>query len=152
MTHERAAALTKTIAYLLFAISLVWGLAAFPPFDLGARFYLDLLHWPLGDGRPDWDQDTMWLSSVGAGLVCALAAFYLLVVAPAVRSGNREIVRSTAIAALAWFVVDSAGSYWSGVPMNVVFNAVTLLPLLAPMYFFARAQNAAQTQQSPTTG
>ncbi len=133
MTPQTAAKLTHIVAYLLFSIGIFWGLAAFPPFDFAARAYLDLLNWPMGDGRPEWNQEAIWLSSVGAGLVCALAVFYLFVVTPAVRNGDRRVVRATVLAALAWFVVDSAGSYAAGIPMNVLFNLVTLVPLIGPL-------------------
>ncbi|SNZ21337.1 hypothetical protein [Cohaesibacter gelatinilyticus] len=133
MTKRLSANLTKAIACLLFVISFLWGLAAFPPFDLAARIYLDLLHWPVGDGLPQWNQETIWLSSIGAGLVCALAVFYLLIVTPAVRKGDRQTIKAALIAVIAWFVVDSIGSYAAGILSNVGFNIITLTLLITPL-------------------
>jgi len=92
-----------------------------------------VLAWPLGDGRPVWDANITWMSSIGAGLLMALGVIFLGIIAPAVDQGNRRAVQTTIIAMLLWFVIDSAGSIAAGFTANAVINLITLVPILLPM-------------------
>ncbi len=133
MNQQTGASVVKFVSYLLFFNAIVWGLAPFEMFDGPARFYLDVLYWPVGDGLPVWNQNLKWFSGIGAGLLIAIAFTYRLIVYPAVLAGNRAIIRATIIAGIAWFVVDSAGSVAAGVFPNAVINAITLVPLIGPL-------------------
>lgn len=147
MNQKTAFQLTRFVSIILFANALIWASAAFPAFDAPGRFYLDFLAWPLGDGRPDWNATTMWLSAIGAGLVGALAVYYYFIVAPAVLEGDRKIIRATIIAAIVWFVIDSAGSISAGFAVNALFNFVTLVPLIGPLLFISYEANQVGTSQ-----
>ena len=133
MNQQTGATLVKYVSYILFINAFIWGSTAFPPIDFIGRFYLDLLHWPVGDGLPVFNQNLAWLSGIGAGLLTALGVVYLGIIYPAVRSGNRAVIKTAIIAGLAWFVVDSAGSIASGVGANAVINVITLIPLIGPL-------------------
>ncbi len=133
MHHHTAAKLTRIIAIVLILYALAWATAPYGPIDLPARFLLDLLAWPLGDGRPVWDGDIRWMSSIGAGLLMALGVVFLGVIAPAVHQGNRRVVQTTIIAMLLWFIIDSAGSLAAGFTANAVINLITLVPILLPL-------------------
>lgn len=133
MHHHTAAKLTRIIAIVLILYSLVWATAPYGPIDTPARLLLDILAWPMGDGRPVWDENILWLSSIGAGLLMALGVIFLGVIAPAVQQGNRRVVQTTIIAMLLWFVIDSAGSLAAGFRANAVINLITLVPILLPL-------------------
>ena len=133
MNQQTGATVVKFVSYILFINVFIWGSAAFAPIDFIGRFYLDLLHWPVGDGLPVYNQNLAWLSGIGAGLLAALGVVYLRIVYPAVREGNLAIIKSTIIAGVVWFLVDSAGSIAAGVPANAVINAITLIPLIGPL-------------------
>ena len=142
MNQQTGATIVKYISYILFVNAIIWGLAPFPMLDAPARLYLDMLYWPIGDGLPVWNQNLMWFSGIGAGLLIAIAFIYRLIVYPAVRDGNRSIIRATIIAGIAWFVVDTAGSIAAGVFPNAVFNMITLIPLVGPLLIIKFDQNA----------
>lgn len=133
MHHHTAAKLTRIVAIVLILYSLVWATAPYVSIDPPARFLLDVLAWPLGDGRPVWDENILWMSSIGAGLLMALGVIFLGIIAPAVDQGNRRAVQTTIIAMLLWFVIDSAGSIVAGFTANAVFNLITLVPILLPL-------------------
>lgn len=133
MNQQTAATTVKYISYILFLNAIVWGLAPFPPLDGPARLYLDMLHWPIGDGLPVWNQNLLWFSGIGAGLLMSIAIMYRFVVFPAAQQGNRSIVRAAIYAGLAWFVIDSAGSIAAGVFPNAVINVITLITLIGPL-------------------
>ena len=46
---------------------------------------------------------------------------------------SARVVRGTIVALLAWFVVDSVGSFTSGVTSNVAWNVPFLLLWLLPL-------------------
>lgn len=133
MHHQTAAKLTRVIAIVLILYSLVWATAPYGPIDPPARFLLDLLAWPLGDGSPKWDENILWMSSIGAGLLMALGVIFLGVIVPAIDQGNRRVAQTTIVAMLLWFAIDSTGSIAAGFTANAVFNLITLVPILLPM-------------------
>lgn len=133
MSQNAAASMIKYVSYLLILFSAVWGLAAFPPVDGPARMLVDLIDWPLGDGSPVWGRSVMWLSSIGAGLLMGWALMFLLIVVPALKRGDKQIIRASIIAVVAWFVIDTAGSIASGVTSNAIFNVAMLVLLAGPL-------------------
>ena len=142
MNQQTGATVVKYFSYILFVNAIIWGLAPFPIFDAPARLYLDMLYWPIGDGLPVWNQNLIWFSAIGAGLLIALAIVYRLIVYPAVLEGNHSIVRAAIIAGIAWFIVDSAGSIAAGVFSNAVINLITLIPLIGPLLIIRFDQTA----------
>ena len=133
MSQSTAALVIKYVSYLLIVFAAVWGLAAFPPVDGPARMLVDLIDWPLGDGSPAWGRSVMWLSSIGAGMLMGWSIMFLFIVVPAVERGDKQIIRASIIALVAWFVIDSAGSVASGVTSNAIFNVVMLVLLAGPL-------------------
>ena len=133
MTPKTSATIVRLAAYGFLVFALVWALAPYTPVSEPARMLVDLLHWPLGDEPAPMSQNTVWLSSIGAGLVVALGIFLLGLVVPALESGDRRTIRVAIFAMLGWFVVDSAGSIASGVASNAAFNAVFLIVILVPL-------------------
>ena len=133
MSRNTAAKLTHIVSWILIIYSLVWATAAYGLIDAPARLLLDTLAWPVGDGRPVWDQQLMWLSSIGAGLVMALGVFFHGIVTPALREGDWRVIKVTIAGIVAWYVIDSAGSIAAGFFANAVINTLMLVPLLAPL-------------------
>lgn len=133
MSPKLAALFTRAnaVGFALFAF--FWIGAAFPGLDGPARFLLDLLDWPLDGAPAALDQNTRWLSAIGAGLTAAFAALSWFVVAPAIERGDRKARAGALIAISTWFVVDSAGSIASGVASNAVFNIAFFVLYSAPL-------------------
>jgi len=134
MSPTASAKMMLYVAYFFLAFAMVWLLAAYDTVSAPARWMLDLLDWPFGDGPQTLDRNTQWLSSIGAGLVVMLSVMLIGIVVPALENSDRKIVKTTIIAFIAWYVVDSAGSIASGVSSNAIFNLVLLIPALIPLF------------------
>jgi len=145
MSPQNSAKLTRIVAYGFLAFAFVWGLAPYGGFGEASRLLLDLLDWPFGDAAPALDRSEMWLSSIGAGLTVAICIMLLGIVVPALERSDKNTIRVTIWAFVAWYVVDSVGSAASGVASNAAFNlillafnlillAAILVPLMAIRY------------------
>ena len=132
MTQENSAKMTQIVAWGFMAFAAIWGLAPYGPISAPAGILIDILDWPYGDGTT-LTRSEMWLSSIGAGLVVAVSIMLLGIVVPALRKGNKPVVRVTIWAFVAWYIVDGLGSYASGVGSNVFFNTILLVPLMIPL-------------------
>lgn len=130
--HTRANFLL--IVSIVFAFySLLWGLAPFAGFNMLARLILDFSDWPIDNLSAPLDKNTMWLSAIGAGLLGAISIFLGGIVVPALRKGNKSIIRTTIVAMTVWYMIDSVGSIAAGVISNVFFNSIYLILVLTPL-------------------
>lgn len=132
MTPNNSAKMTQIVAWGFIAFAVIWGLAPYGPISAPSRILLDILDWPLGD-RASLSRDAMWLSSIGSGLTMAICIMLLGIVVPALRAGNKRVVRVTIWAFVAWFIIDGLGSYASGVGSNAVFNFVLFVAIMVPL-------------------
>lgn len=102
-----------------------------------AEWTLDLLKWPLDGEQAFTDSTTRFLSALTGGfllgwgiLVWCLSAW----VYPLAPEGVRK---SVLISVVSWFLLDSTGSWASGTPSNVLFNALILLLAIGPLWWKA---------------
>ncbi len=123
--------MANAIAFAVY--SLLWATAPYDSINLPARLILDLSDWPLDHLSDPLDQNTQWLVSISSGLLAAISVFLGGIIAPALRRGDRRTANLTALAMLVWYVIDSLGSYASGVATNVVPNSLYLLLILIPL-------------------
>lgn len=122
------------VVAIIFAIySILWGLAPFDKVNLPSRIILDMADWPLDNFAAPLDKNTKFLSTIGAGLLCAISIFLAGIVAPAIREGNNSILRTTILAMSSWYVIDGIGSIASGVASNIFFNSIYLGLVLTPL-------------------
>jgi fructose-specific phosphotransferase system IIC component len=99
-----------------------------------ARWSLDLLSWPLDGLQTYADPTTRFLSALTGGFLFGWGVMVLCLrqwvydVAP-------EGIRRTVLASvLAWFILDSVGSWASGNPSNVLFNLLVLVICVGPLW------------------
>lgn len=103
-----------------------------------ARWSLDLLSWPLDGVQSYAEPTTRFLSALTGGFLfgwgvmigCLRAWVYDLV--------PEGVRRSVLVGLIAWFLLDSAGSWASGTPSNVLFNVIVLLVAAGPLWVPAR--------------
>jgi len=113
-------------------------LATMPEYSEAARFSLDVLHWPV-DGQQTYEGPTMHFMSAllggflfGWGIMVWCLSVWVHDLAP------EGVRKSVLTGALAWFLLDSAGSYASGAWPNVIWNIFVLLLIVGPMWRPAR--------------
>jgi len=121
------------VAVIFFIYSVLWALAPYPSINLPARYILDLSDWPLDNLESPLDRNTQWLSSIAAGILAAVSIFLGGIVVPAIKERNISIIRTTIIAMVTWYLIDSIGSVASGVASNVFFNSIYLVLILIPL-------------------
>ncbi len=134
MSAEKRSTFMLVVAVTFIIYSILWGLAPYESANLPARFILDLADWPFDKTSLALDKNTMWLSSIGAGLLAAFSIILGGIVAPAIKEGNQSIIRTTAVAMVVWYLIDSVGSIASGVASNAFFNTIFLIMVLIPLW------------------
>jgi hypothetical protein len=104
------------------------------------RFFFDVLKWPL-DGNPaDFSETERQLSAVLGGVLCGWAWIMYKLANPAIFNATIRnlMIQSTCV----WFVLDSAGSIFSGLPLNAISNIGFLLILLIPLFALKSAEQS----------
>jgi hypothetical protein len=134
MSAETRSRFMMIIAIIFTLYSLLWGLAPYESVNLPARFILDVSDWPFDKTMVALDRNTQWLSSISAGLLLAISIILAGIVAPAIKAENQSIIRTTIVAFIAWYLVDSIGSVAAGVPSNAFFNTIYLVLVLIPLW------------------
>lgn len=145
MSRNMRATFLRVVSAIFFLYAMLWGLAPFTDINLPARLILDVSDWPIDSLSSQLDRNTVWLSSIGAGLLAAVSVILYGIVVPAIREGNQEVIRTTIIAMLAWYLVDGVGSIAAGVESNVFFNTIYLIFVLIPLVF--EKNHAIQSQE-----
>ena len=125
--------LMRAVAVVLALYSIVWGVAPYTSINLPAKFLLDMLDWPIDNMVHTLDRNTKWLSAIGAGLLGAIAVILWGIVAPALKHGNVAVAKTTLLAFMVWYLVDSVGSLAAGVLSNIFFNTLYLIPMVIPL-------------------
>lgn len=137
MSPDLAARWTQIIAIGSFGCAVLIAAGAFPPTNAAMMVMLDTVDWPVDGEVAALTKEARLMSAVGGGVFAGFSVMLLLIVAPALRRGDRDIRKSTILALIAWYVIDSAGSIAAGVAGNVAFNTVYLAAVLAPLVFAA---------------
>lgn len=124
----------KITATVIGSFGPVFFLGSMPETLEPARWTLDLLSWPLDGATTYASADTRFLSALTGGFLLGwgLTIWCLSVwVYDAAPEGVRKSVLTGAIA---WFLLDSAGSVLSGNPSNVIFNTFILVLAVGPLW------------------
>jgi hypothetical protein len=103
-----------------------------------ARLTLDLLSWPLDNVQTFIDPTTRFLSALTGGFLFGWGIMVLGLRAWVYDAAPEGVRRSLLTGALAWFVLDSAGSIASGNASNALFNVIVLLLVVGPMWVPAK--------------
>ena len=105
-----------------------------------ARLTLDLLSWPLDGATTYASADTRFLSALAGGFLLGWGLTIWCLSVWVYDAAPEGVRKSVVTGAVAWFLLDSAGSVASGNPSNVIFNTFILLLAVGPLWRPARAQ------------
>lgn len=133
MSLNTRAKFLMIVSITFFIYSILWALAPYPEVNLPARFIVDIADWPVDSLSSPLDRNTEWLSAISAGLLASISIFLGGIVVPALKRHDISIIRTTKIAMITWYIIDSAGSIAAGVSSNVFFNTIYLVLVLIPL-------------------
>lgn len=129
----------KITAIVVGSFGPVFFLGSIPETMEPARWTLDLLSWPLDGATSYASADTRFLSALtggfllGWGLTIWCLSMWVYDAAP------EGVRKSVVTGAVAWFLLDSAGSVASGNASNLIFNTLILLIAVGPLWRAARS-------------
>jgi hypothetical protein len=128
----------RAAALITVATGLVAAAASSPSGERPWRLLLDLLAWPI-DGEPDrFDPVTSAVNAVTGGVMVGWGTLMYLIARGPFARGDTALATPVLLSVLAWFVVDSMGSFAAGLPGNVVLNVGFLLLLAPPLHRMRR--------------
>ncbi len=124
----------KITSLFVILLGLLVAAGAHPATALSANILTDIVFWPL-DGQQALDTEAIHMLAaisggvmVGWGLMMWLVIDRLYLADP--RLARLLLVEST----LAWYLVDSTGSFVSGAIVNVLLNTALMLTIVVPAW------------------
>ena len=134
MSHEFHKFWLKVSAIVIASFGPIFFLGTMEATSEPARWSLDLLAWPL-DGATTYDHpDTQFLSALTGGFLLGWGVMVWCLSVWVYDAAPEGVRKSLLTGALAWFLLDSAGSAASGNASNVLFNILVLLVAVGPLW------------------
>lgn len=99
-----------------------------------ARLTMDLLNWPIDGAQSFNDPTTRFLSALTGGFLLGWGVMIWMLSGAAYDAAPEAVRKAVVFGALAWFILDSAGSIASGAWTNALFNTAILLIAVGPMW------------------
>ncbi len=105
----------------------------------GPWLYLfDVLKWPI-DGNPAvFNADTRAVNAVLGGVMVGWGVLMFSLSNERMMTAAPNVPRMMTISLLAWFLVDSVGSWAAGLPGNIALNVAFLVMFLPPLVSLSR--------------
>jgi hypothetical protein len=124
----------KIACVITICTGIICALASHPATDAAWLFLFDLLKWPL-DGHPGaFDENTRAVNAVLGGTMVGWGLLMLLLSSKQLLTTVPGLARMMLIALLAWFFVDSMGSFLAEIPGNVLLNVGFLALFVPPLW------------------
>jgi hypothetical protein len=128
----------KITAILIGAFGPVFSLGAMGATSGPARWTLDLLGGRLNHPSDYGGTNMGFLSALTGGFLLGWGVTIWCLSVWVYDAAPEGVRRSVLTGTLAWFCLDSAGSWASGNPTNVAFNVLVLLIAVGPLWRPAR--------------
>lgn len=133
-THDLHKRWLLVTAFVIFSFGPIFAVAAYEPASGPARWTLDLLSWPLDGSQTYADPTTQFLSALTGGFLAGWGMMVFCLRQWVYDAAPEGVRRSVVLGACTWVLVDSVGSWMSGNPSNVLFNAFFLLLAIGPLW------------------
>ncbi|MFL0694592.1 MAG: hypothetical protein ACJLUP_21700 [Agrobacterium tumefaciens] len=145
MSHDLAATWLKVTSLFIVLLGLLVALGAHPSTSLPATLLADTVFWPLDGTQAIDTQAARVLAAIAGGVMVGWGVMIWLVV-DRLRQADPKLARFLIIeATLAWYIVDSTGSFVSGAGVNVLLNTVLMLAIVLPAWRIGAARLARTT-------
>ncbi|MBA4419333.1 MAG: hypothetical protein C0392_15735 [Syntrophus sp. (in: bacteria)] len=143
MDKKISAIWLQVACVIAVATGLVSAAASFPATDGLWLFLFDFLKWPI-DGNPaQFDLNTRAVNAVLGGVMVGWGTLMFLLVRNFLNNDFYLVRKLILVSIVAWFVVDSTGSFLAELPGNVLLN-VSFLCLFIPPLLFVKNDNSNQ--------
>ena len=139
MTHAFHKFWLKITAIVVGSFGPIFFLGAMEATAEPARWSLDLLAWPLDGATTYADPDTRFLSALTGGFLLGWGVMIWRLSDLAYDAAPEAVRQSVVTGAVAWFLLDSAGSIAAGAASNALFNIFFLVLAVGPLWRPARA-------------
>lgn len=134
MTSRTSASWLKLMSLFIVALGLLVALGAHPSTAWPATLLTDVVFWPFDDMQRLDSQAARLLAAIGGGVMVGWGVMLWLVI-DRLLPANPALARLLLIeSTLAWFLVDSTGSFVSGAIVNVMLNTVLMLAIVLPAW------------------
>ncbi len=134
MTSTSSASWLKLMSLFIVALGLLVALGAHPSTAWPATLLIDIVFWPFDDMQRLDSQTARLLAAIGGGVMVGWGVMLWLVI-ERLMPANPALARLLLIeSTLAWFLVDSTGSFVSGAIVNVLLNTVLMLAIVLPAW------------------
>jgi hypothetical protein len=138
MTHAFHKNWLKVTAFVVGSFGPVFFFGTMLATSEPARFTLDLLSWPLDGATTFTSPATRFLSALTGGFLLGWSVLIWCLSLWVYDAAPEGVRKSVVFGLLAWFVLDSSGSYLSGNGSNVFFNIFVLLLAVGPLWVPAK--------------
>lgn len=134
MSPEFTSTWLKLNSLFVVLLGLLVALGAHPATALPATWLTDIVFWPF-DGQQTLDHKAARaLAAIGGGVMVGWGVMMWLVVDRLLPVDPRLARLLLIEATLAWFFVDSTGSFVAGATVNVLLNTVLMLAIVLPAW------------------
>lgn len=134
MSAEFTLTWLKLNSFFVVLLGLLVALGVHPATALPATWLADIVFWPV-DGQQTLDnQAARALAAIGGGVMVGWGVMMWLVVDRLLPVDPRLARLLLIEATLAWFLVDSTGSFVAGATVNVLLNTVLMLAIVLPAW------------------
>lgn len=145
MTPQTASHFIKFLGWAFILFGGLFVTLSFAGFDGFAQKLLVLFDWQTNNFDEPMTRNARWWAGVLSGLSAGFGGLYVFVVAPLLTVSDataRNIARRGGlIAACLWMVIDSTGSYASGVGSNVIMNALFFAMIIGPLWLMKNPES-----------
>lgn len=131
----------KFTAFVVGSFGPIFFLGTMLPTSEPARWTLDLLSFPIDGLQVYTEPTTRFLSALTGGFLLGWGLMIWLLSSWVYEKAPEQVRKVVLFSVLAWFVLDSLGSYASGNASNVFFNIIVLLLGVGPLWVKAEVQN-----------
>lgn len=139
MTPQTASNLLKLIGWGFILFGVFFVTLSFAGYDGVAQKLLVLFDWQTHSFDEPMTRNARWWAGILSGLSAGFGGLYVFVVAPLLTAGHAPSAkiarRGGIIAACIWMIIDSTGSYASGVGSNVIMNVIFFVMITGPLIF-----------------
>ena len=148
MSHAFHKLWLKVTAIVVGSFGPIFFLGSMEPTLEPARWTLDLLSWPLDGATTYGSPDTRFLSALTGGFLVGWGVTIWCLSSWVYDLAPEPVRKSVVSGAVAWFLIDSAGSIASGNPINAGFNVFFLVLAVGPLWRAARPHTDATSEHT----